>query len=90
MSSKMVSLHFPVETHDNVSVRRAVGGAKTDSDRHQHQTKSTVCERVLTSDGLEGQQFNVFPSRVCRAVVLGESAAVLLVCALHLLHCLRL
>lgn len=32
MSSKMVSLHFPVETHDNVSVRRAVGGAKTRTD----------------------------------------------------------
>lgn len=87
MSSKMVSLHFPVEKHDNVSVGRVVGGARTDSDGHQHQTKNTVCKRVLTSDGLEGQQFDVFPSRVCRAVVLGESAAVLLVCALHLLHC---
>lgn len=85
MSSKMVSLHFPVKKHDKVSVRRVVGGARTDSE-----TNTKLATLVLTGDGLEGQQFDVFPSRVCRAVVLGESAAVLLVCALHLLHCLRL
>lgn len=49
-----------------------------------------VSSRCLTGDCLEGQQLDVFPTRVCRAVVLGQSATVFLVGALHLLHRLGL
>lgn len=45
---------------------------------------------LQTGDGLERQQFDVLPAGVGRAVVLGESAAVLLVGALHLLWFLGL
>lgn len=49
-----------------------------------------VSSGSLTSDCLEGQQLDVFPTRVGRAVVLAQSTAVFLVGALHLLHHLGL
>lgn len=51
---------------------------------------NSVCTYALTCDSLECQKFNILPSRVGRAVVLGECTAVLLACAFHLLCCLWL
>lgn len=85
ISSKMVSLHLPGENHSFGNRSNGLAG-------WLQTTGGTVdvSSGSLTSDCLEGQQLDVFPTRVGRAVVLAQSTAVFLVGALHLLHHLGL
>lgn len=78
MSSKMVSLHLPASR--STGVGRAAAAPP----------RGELLLVLLTRDRLEGQQLDVLPSGVGRAVVLGQSAAVLLVRPLHVLRRLGL
>lgn len=85
ISSKMVSLHLPVGGSGHLaSVQTGPAGCRRQAKRVD------VSSGSLTGDCLEGQQLDVFPTRVGWAVVLGQSTAVFLVGALHLLHRLGL